>query len=144
MEQGNYASGDEGYSPGETYLDISGDVFTADNSGVLYLSQTNRDPQNNWDTIFVPDNGSGGRGPGDTPGAQVFDLGSIAQGAINAVRVITEQVPAAVNAIRQAKTAVTAINTPTPTQQWLKMPLQSQIFLGLAVFAVVFLVLKSR
>jgi hypothetical protein len=141
---GNYSEGDSGYDPGTSYTDISGDVFTADANGVLYLSMTNRDPQNNWDNLLtVPNNNGQGRGPGDTAGSSTFDLGSITNGLGTAIRNIGAAIPDTVNTIRQAKTAVTAINTPTATQQWLQTPLQSQIFIGLAVFAVVFLVLRK-
>jgi hypothetical protein len=143
---GNYSEGMSGFSPGDTVQDVSGDVFTADAAGVLYLSGTDRttasDNSANW--ITVGDTGTEGRGPGDSWGAQNFNLGQVANGVNNIVQGFTSTLPAVVSGVRNARTAVTAMNTPTSTQQWLKMPLQSQIMLGLAVFAVVVLVLKVR
>jgi hypothetical protein len=132
--------GDDLYDPNTGGQDVYGYYGSVDSGGITVptdnpgLSQSGNLPVT---TINVPNNSSA---PAPNTGSPSFNLGTIAQG-INAIPGLIQ---GTVNAVRSAQTAVTALNTPTPTSQWLAMPLQSQIIIGLVVFAVLYTVLHGK
>ena len=124
-------------------VDADGNQWSTDNNGTPYLSgRQSTDPEDaNWS---VPNNAEMGYGPGGDTSSTSFSLGNIGQGISSALATATAAVPATVNAIRSAKTAVAAVNTPTLTQQWLQTPLQTQISWLLGGAVLVILALKGK
>ena len=145
------------YTPqqGDTLTDpTTGTTWSYDQSGNAYISgmtDVNANTYNAPSAGMIPNTGAGGTGPGGAPGDTTFSLGTVAQGvgqgaaALNAAaNAVSAAANATVTAVRNAKTAVVAVNTPSATAQWLAMPLQQQIFLGVAVFAVLWMVFKHK
>jgi len=131
------------WTAGETITNPdTGTVWTVDASGIPYISAASTtDPGS---ALYIPDTGAGGTGPGGAPGDTSFSLGNVATGIMNTITAVGNQVPAAVNAYRNARTAIAAVRTPTATQQWLTMPLQSQMLWVVGIAAVVILAVRGK
>jgi hypothetical protein len=118
-------------------VDDNGLQWSTDNSGTPYISgkPTTEAQDQTWG---VPNNAELGYGPGGDASSTSFTLGNVAQGINNVLATATAAIPATVNAVRNAKTAITAMNTPTPTSQWLQMPLQQQfLWIGAGILLVI-------
>jgi len=123
--------------------DADGTTWSTDNSGTPYISGRAMTPQESA-MVTIPNGNEAGQGPGGDPVSTSFQLGNVAQGIQAIGQAVSSATTAGVNAIRQAKTAVVAANTPTPTAQWLQMPLQTQLLIGLAFFAVLMWGMKGK
>jgi hypothetical protein len=130
-------------TPQQFYTLPDGTTWSTDANGNAY--QTGYNPALITDgstPITIPNTGAAGPGanlPG-TNSATGFSLGTVAAGISQAVSGFASSIPAAVNAINNAKLAATAITTPTFAQQWLTMPAQTKILLigglGLLIYAI--------
>jgi hypothetical protein len=130
-------------TPQQQYTLPDGTTWATDANGNAYQTGYNPALITNGSTpITIPNTGAPGPGanlPG-TNSSTGFSLGSVASGISQALSGFTASIPAAVNAINNAKLAATAISTPTFAQQWLTMPAQTKILLvgglGLLVYAI--------
>lgn len=140
-------AGSLGYQGGVTsqqqYTLPDGTTWATDNNGNAY--QIGYNPALVTDgslPVTIPNVGIAGPGanlPG-TVSSTGFSLGNVAAGIPQAISAFAASIPAAVNAINNAKTAITAVTTPTFTQQWLTMPATTKIMLigglGLLIYAI--------
>jgi hypothetical protein len=125
--------------------DADGNQWSTDSNGAPYLSgRQTTDPEDaNWNWA-VPNNSEVGYGPGGDASSTAFSLGNVASGISATAAAAAAAVPATVNAIRNAKTAIAAVNTPTLTQQWLQTPLQTQVFWLLGGAVILILAMKGK
>ena len=142
--QDDTPSGDVTIDAQQTWTLADGTTWANDANGNPYQIGYNPALITDGSTpVTIPNLNEMGYGPGGDPNAPYFTLGNVAQG-VNAVTsaftAAANAAPKLYNAIQQGKNAITAINTPTATQQWITMPLMTKILLGagivLAFYAV--------
>jgi hypothetical protein len=128
----------------QTYTLPDGTTWATDANGNAYQTGYNPALITDGSTPVTIPNLGGPTGPGaNVPGtssATQFSLGNVATGIAQTLGAFTSSIPAAVNAINNAKLAATAVSTPTFAQQWLEMSASTKIVLigglGILIYAI--------
>jgi hypothetical protein len=130
-----------GADVGQTMIDPdTGAIMVANDQGE-FISTGLTDYSTLDNIISIPNANGEGQGPGGSQVASGFNLGEFFTNGVKTFNAIAAQVPATVKGIRDARTAIAAVNTPTLTEQWLRTPLQTQLIYGGVALLILLLAL---